>query len=205
MHRGAAVAILLATAFLVSGCQYLLGLNGLNGTPPGPVIGSFDPGALGSFDPGVFGSFDPGNPDESLPPPIATYTTGTASVTIGGTVTTLDGLTEPGTLYQDFGAEGSWTDGKGMYVQFNSDPSGASGAAGFVQIDRISGGQHLAAADPSRCKVTVKKADTTGLSGSATCTGLTWIDTMGGFNGLTSSPPPIGAPFDATVTFEAAP
>ena len=152
MHRGAAVAILLATAFLLSGCQYLLGLNGLNGVPTGPGgLGSFDPGVIGSFDPGDFGSFDPGNPDESLPPPIATYTSGSAAVTIGGTVTQLGGLTEPGTLYAEFGAEGSWTDGKGTYVQFYSDPSGGSGAAGFVQLDRISGGQHLAAADPSRC------------------------------------------------------
>ncbi len=206
MHRGAAVAILLAAAFLLSGCQYLLGLNGLNGLPTDPGgLGSFDPGVIGSFDPGDFGSFDPANPDESLPPPIATYTSGSAAVTIGDTVTQLDRLTETGTLYAEFGAEGSWTDGKGTYVQFYSDPSGASGPGGFVQLDRISGGQHLAAADPGRCVVSVKKADATGLSGSATCKGLTWVDTMGGFNGLTSSPAPIGAPFDATITFAAAP
>jgi hypothetical protein len=126
-------------------------------------------------------------------------------VTIGGTVATLDRLTEPGALYEDYGAEASWTDGKGMYLQFYSDPSDASSSPGFVQLDRISDGQHLATADPEACVVTVKAADTKGLQGTATCKGLHWVDTMAGFNGIAPSAPPVGAAFDATITFEATP
>ena len=212
MRRGAGVAILIAAVFLLSGCQYLVGLNGLTGLPGSSfgAIGSFDPGA--SSDPGP--SPDPRvtvdpeesfGPDESIPPPAAIYSSGAASVAIGGTVTKLDRLTESGALYVDYGAEASWTDGNGMYLQFYSDPSDASSSAGFVQLDRISDGQHLATADPDACVVRVKAADTKGLSGTATCTGLHWIDTMAGFNGMAPSAPPVGAAFDATITFEAAP
>jgi hypothetical protein len=67
VRAGAVAAALVAAAFVLSGCQYLLGLNGLTpppGASPDPgVFGSFDPSAVGSFDPGLFGSFDPG-PDE---------------------------------------------------------------------------------------------------------------------------------------------
>lgn len=208
MRGGAVVAALVGAVFVLSGCQYLFGLNGL--TPP--VAGSFDPGAFGSFDPSAIGSFDPGaigsfdpGAEDSLPPPLATYVKGTASITIGGAVTKLDRLTEPAALYVDAGAEASWTDGKGMYVEFYSDPTGSSGSDGVVQLDRISGGQHLATIDPSSCVVTVKQADAHGLAGTASCKGLRWTDTMSGFNGLEPSPVPGEAPFDAEITFEAAP
>lgn len=209
MQRGAAIAILVAAVFVLSGCQYLLGLSGAV-PPPGSIGGSFDPGAFGSLDPGIFGSFDPGafqsfDPDESLPPPLATYSTGHATVTIAGTTTTLDHMSEPGALFEGFGAEATWTDGKGNYLTFYSDPEGSGTSNGFLQLDQIKDGQHLAVDDPSGCTVTAKQADTKGLSGIATCKGLGWSDTMSGFNGLTPSAPPVGAPFDATITFTATP
>ena len=58
--RAAVVGLLVAAAFILCGCQYLLG--GMMGAPimlPGE---SFDPGDFGSFDPGDFGSFDPNDP-----------------------------------------------------------------------------------------------------------------------------------------------
>ncbi len=98
--RGAAVAAALVGAALVlSGCQYLLGP--LVGGPIYPV----DPGDFGSFDPGEFGSFDPNEPGFSIPPPAATYQTGSATVTIGDSVTTLDRLAAPGSLMTDYGGE----------------------------------------------------------------------------------------------------
>ena len=206
MRAGAVAAALVAAAFVLSGCQYLLGLNGLTAPPGASAVpgASADPGAFDSFDPGLFGSFDPG-PDESQPPPIATYTDGTASIAIAGTTTTLGHLTAPGLVYEDFGAAISWTDGAGMYLQFYSDPTGTSGGDGFVELDRIADGRHLATIDPSGCVVKVTTSGAKGLTGTARCTGLHWTDTMGGFDGFDPSPAPDAAAFDAEITFQAAP
>ena len=204
MRALALVATLVGAAFLLGGCQYLLGFTG---GPPilDPGAGSFDPGAFGSFDPGDFGSFDP-LPEDSLPPPLATYTKGSATLTIAGVVTKLDRLTEPGVLYEDLGAETSWNDGKGMYVQFYSaDPSDPTAQGGYIQLDRISGGQHWAIADPTACVVTVKQVDAKGLSGKASCKDLQWSDTMSGFNGVGPDAVSGEPPFDAEITFQAAP
>ena len=73
--RAGVVGLLVVAAFVLSGCQYLLG--GMMGGPLVPPLG-------GSFDPGAFGSFDPNDPMFSLPPPLATFTTGAASVAIAG-------------------------------------------------------------------------------------------------------------------------
>ena len=56
----------------------------------------------------------------------------------------------------------------------------------------------------SGCKVELTKSDKTGLAGTATCTDLRWSDAMGGFAQGRSFIEG-EAPFDATVTFEAAP
>lgn len=208
MRAGAVAAALVAAAFVLSGCQYLFGLNGLTpppGASPDPgVFGSFDPGVGGSFGPGLFGSFDPG-PDESLPPPIATYATGTASIAIDGTTTSLGHLTEPGLVYADLGAAISWTDGQGMYLQFYSDPTGTSIGDGFVELDRIADGRHLATIDQTGCVVKVTESGVKGLSGTASCKDLHWTDTMGGFDGFDPSPVPDATAFNAEITFQAAP
>ena len=77
MRGGAVAAVLVGAALVLSGCQYLLG----------PIVGGpiypLDPG-FGSFDPGEFGSFDPNDPAFSMPPPEATFTKGSADVTIDG-------------------------------------------------------------------------------------------------------------------------
>jgi len=199
--RAAAVGLLVAAAFVLSGCQYLLG-----GMMGGPILipnGSFDPGEFGSFDPSDVGSFDP---DEfSFPPPTATFTKGSATLTIDGTASTLDKLSGNAAIYEGMGSEVGWTDGDGLYARFYGEPGSVFGD-GFVTIDRVVGGQHWTVADPSACKVTLEKNDATGVSGTATCKDLRWVDALTA-GGSPTDPGFIKGeePFDAEITFEATP
>jgi len=173
---------------------------------PGPgVVASFDPAPVGSFGPGPYGSFDPGDPGFSLPPPLATYRIGTATVTIGGATTTLGKLSAPGTSYADFGTDVGWTDGKGLYLHFYGTTGPGVPSDGFVTIDRVRDGQHWASADPSVCTVKVTQSDARGLVGTATCRGLRWADTMATTTG--SDPALVkGEPsFGADIAFKALP
>ncbi len=200
--RAAVVGLLVAAAFVSSGCQYLLG--GMMGVPLVPSAGgSFDPGAFGSFDPGAFGSFDP-NATFSLPPPLATFTKGAATVAIAGKSTPLDRLSGTAAIYEDFGTEVGWTDGNGLYIRFYGEPDSAYGD-GFVIIDRIADGQHWTTADPSGCKVTITQDDAKGIAGSASCKGLRWADAMSVEDPIDRNVVAGQAPFDAEMTFQAAP
>jgi hypothetical protein len=203
MRGGAIAAVLVAAALVLSGCQYLLGP--LVGGPIYPV----DPGDFGSFDPGEFGSFDPNEPGFSIPPPAATYKTGSATVTIGDSVMTLDRLAAPGSLMTDYGGNAVFTDGAGNYLQVYGAQGGASAfplEPAFLTIERIADGRHLTASDPAGCKVTIATADATGFAGSASCKALRWSDALAPFD-------PIGRPsyvegepaFDAEVEFSAKP
>jgi hypothetical protein len=173
---------------MLAGCQYLFGL-----TPVGPV------GPLESFDPGMFESFGPA----IMPSPQAIFETGSAEVTIDGTTTKLDQLVGDAAIYGTFGMDAAWTDGKGFYVRYFGPGGDGTDKAGFVTFDRIQGSSHWTTMD-SGCKVDVTKSDKTGLAGTASCKDLRWADMMGGFAG---GPPFVEgeAPFDASVTFEAAP
>ena len=199
--RGVVVGLLVATAFILSGCQYLLG-----GMMGGPMIlpgGSFDPGAFGSFAPGDFGSFDPNDPIFSMPPPLATYTKGAATVTIDGRTTAMDSLNGKAAIYQDLGAEVGWTDGAGLYLRFYGEPGSPYGD-GFVLLDRVVDGKHWTTADPVGCKVTTAETAAKELSGTASCHGLRWADAIG--SGPLQSALVAGEPaFDAEVTFQATP
>ena len=205
--RGVVVGLLVATAFILSGCQYLLGA--MMGVPVPMPGASFDPGVLGSFDPGVLGSFDPNDPAFSLPPPLATYTKGSATVTIDGKKTSLDSLNGTAAIYQDFGAEVGWTDGAGLYLRFYGEPGSPSGD-GFVMLDRVVDGKHWTTVDPGAtgapagCKVTTAESPEKKLSGTASCHGLRWVDAIG--TGPLEQGPIAGQPpFDAEITFEATP
>jgi hypothetical protein len=172
---------------MLAGCQYLFGLT------PLPPTGGF-----GSFDPGDFASFGP----EPIPSPQAIFETGSAEVTIGDTATKLDRLTGVAAVYGMLGTQASWTDGNGFYLRYYG-PSEGINDGGFLTFDRIEGGQHWTTLEPA-CQVALTKSDKTGLAGTATCNDLRWADAMGGF---TPEAPFIEgeAPFDASVTFEAAP
>jgi hypothetical protein len=194
VRGGAVAALLIGAALVLSGCQYLFGPLG-----GGPVFVP-GPGDFGSFDPGEFGSFDPNDPGFALPSPEATFTKGSAVVTIDGTVTTLDRLAGNGLIYKDIGADVGWTDGSGNYLHLSG--AGGLGFPGFLSIDRIADGRHLGA-DPTACRPKIDKSDATGISGSATCKGLHWIDMLNNFGGF--APTPTGPTFDAEITFEATP
>ena len=206
MRGGALAALLVGAALVLSGCQYLLGP--LAGGPvfvPGPGdFGSFDPGEFGSFDPGVFGSFDP-----SSVPPVATYRTGSATVKMGGSSMTLDQLSAPGSYMEYYGGNAIWTDGAGNYLQVFGGRAGATtletGGA-FLSIERIADSKHLTAADVGSCKVTVRVADKTGFSGSASCKGMHWSDAIAPLDRV-GNPVYVGdlPAFDAEITFAAAP
>ena len=203
MRGGAVAAALVGAALVLSGCQYLLGP--LVGGPIYPV----DPGDFGSFDPGEFGSFDPNEPGFSIPPPAATYQTGSATITIGDSVTTLDRLAAPGSLMTDYGGNAIFTDGAGNYLQVYGAKPGASTVEvepPFLTIERIADGRHMTAFDPAGCKVTIATADTTGFAGSGSCKGLRWSDALAPYN-ATGSPIYITdlPAFDAEVAFSAKP
>jgi hypothetical protein len=191
-------ALVAATAFILAGCQYLFGMSGMG--PPGGAFGSGDPGQFLSFDPVTFGSFEP---DFSMPAPSAVFTKGAATVTIDGRPVTLDRLSGMAATYPMLGSEATWTDGKGMYVRYYG--SGDSTEPGFVSFDRIRDGSHWTTDDPARCTVVTDHTDRTGIAGTATCTGLRWIDTMGGFGSGGDAYVAGEDPFDAAITFQATP
>jgi hypothetical protein len=204
--RGVVVGLLVATAFILSGCQYLMGA--MMGGPIGLPGGSFDPGAFGSFDPGDFGSFDPGA-FGSFPPADAIYKTGSATVKIDGTSSTYGTLAGPASLMADLGANAMWTDGHGHYLLVAGAKSGnplIDGGSDFVQVEQIVDDHHWMTGDPSDCKVDVTTADKTGFSGTASCKGLRWSDAIAPFDASGNPAFVAGqAPFDLEVTFQAKP
>jgi hypothetical protein len=105
-------------------------------------------------------------------------------------------------IYPDLGTGVTWTDGAGLYLQFFSG-AGSGLGDGYVILDRIADNKHATTADPSACKVAVTQSNAKGLSGSATCAGLRWADAISAplEPGVIAGEPP----FDARITFEAAP
>jgi hypothetical protein len=182
--RPGLVALGLTVALVGSGCQYLLGL---------------DPYAV------------PEDWDEFADPaPTATFRSGSASIAIaGGDAVELPRLTAPGALYDTFGGMVTFTNDTGWYLQIidmSAAPSMGLGSMAYLSLDRIVGTSHWTSADPSRCIVTITKADETGLLGTATCKGLRWAD-MFANDYYATEPSYIDgeAPFDAEITFEAVP
>jgi hypothetical protein len=176
--RSAAAPLLFLAVAILGGCQYLLG-------------------------------FDPTTPDFAMPTPAATYREGRATVTIGEDAPiVLDQLGSAGTFQPTFGAEATFRNADGWHVRVMGalGSGGMFGQTAYVTLDRIVGLEHWTTSDPSRCIVTVTKADTTGLVGTATCKGLRWADAIGGSMGALE-PPYIKdqPPFDAEITFEATP
>ena len=186
-----AIALLAVTAVVSSGCEVLAAMV----APPGGPFPSLGPEP--SFDPN--GSFDPGF---SLPPPLATYEQGKATVTIDkGAPVTLGSLAGSAELIPDFGLVVTWTDGKGMYLRLASyGPSDS-----MVMVDRIVDGQHWTAWNSdTTCTVAFSHpADKTGVAGTASCLGLRWTDTMQVGPDGNSLDIPGQKPFDLKATFSA--
>jgi hypothetical protein len=176
------LTLALVAGLTVTGCQYLLG-------------------------------FDPSDPaftdDFANPSPLATFGQGRATVTIEGEPpVVLDRLAAPGSVYKDLGSDATFTNADGWYVRVSGATPGASpfGLGGWIQLDRLTGGQHWTTSDPSRCVLTVVRADATGLRGTATCKGLRWSDALvTSFGSLESAYVAGQPPFDAEISFEASP
>jgi hypothetical protein len=177
--RALGVVVALASAVLVAGCQYLL-----------------DPSLT---DPDAF----------DAPKAIATYASGTASLTIGADPTIdLDELSAAA-LYEDWwGGEATWSSGDGWYLRVFGATSGGGvfGSSASVTLDRVVDGRHWTTYDGSRCIVTIDAADAKALRGSATCKGMRWSDAISGL-GAGLEPRYIEGEdaFDAEIRFEALP
>ncbi len=186
-----AIAALAAVVFLVSGCQYLSMFGDAGAFPVDPL----QPGDFGSFDPGGF----------PMPSPIATFTEGSATLTIDGKTTMLDQLSGFAGAYDEFGTEVGWTDGSGTYVRFFGSGDPAFGPdQGFITIDRVVDGQHWTSSDPWICQVELDQGDSTGVAGTATCNGLHWMDAISGGDFI-PTPNESGPAVDAEITFSATP
>jgi hypothetical protein len=90
-----------------------------------------------------------------------------------------------------------------MYVRFYG--SGDANEGWFVSLDRIRDGSHWTTDDPTRCTVAIDHADKTGIKGSASCTGVRWIDTMAAFAAGDDAYVAGQDLFNAAITFQATP
>jgi hypothetical protein len=218
IQRVEVIALLILSATLTSGCDYLAGLERTLKPPTGdaalPPTGDVSPPPIGDVSPPSNGglappatrdddpdaTFDPGDP---YGPAEATYRTGRATLTIGNDVITLDRLAGPGTYFAEFGADVIWTSKSGWYVQLGGAKAniGPLEIPAYIALDRVKDGQHWVSWDPDGCRVSIKQADRGAVRGTASCTNMRWVDAIAG--GLAEEPTPIRGqpPFSATITF----
>jgi hypothetical protein len=197
LSRLAGPVALALSALILSGCELLLG---------------------GMFGGGAF----PGDPDGGFPTPSlqATFTSGTATIVItragvsGSETVTLDRLAPGATLTSMVGANASWRNDDGWalaVMAFEPGQFGGPGAiGGDLSMQRVSGTNSWTTADftaAPRCIVEIAELSVSGLTGSASCRGLRWIDALSGPGGFSGSDTPVYVegqdPFDAEVTFAA--
>jgi hypothetical protein len=143
------------------------------------------------------------------PSPQATYTSGSATITLDdGTTVKLDRLSGGAQVLAGFGANVRWSNSQGWSLRLSGAGMDIGGGlppvetASFLTLDRIVAGKHLSTPDPTRCVVTITQVDEKALRGKATCKGLQWVDALDVPS--LGEPPDTGAPkFDAEITFEA--
>jgi hypothetical protein len=155
----------------------------------------------------LFGFPGPFDPDEPFPLPTveASFSTGSATLELGGETITLDELAGDAGFSADVGFSVRWEDGEGRYLSLYASPAfGGLPSSQYLTIDWINGDEHWVIADPTRCVTTVDQADADGVRGSATCRGLEWGDYFE-MSSITGFPKPIEGqePFDAEIIFEA--
>ena len=149
------------------------------------------------------------------PSPIASYSSGTASIAIaGGETIKLDNVAAGSGVDSMFGSNVRWSGSSGWNLRVTGAGAaqGFGGGVGFgsgsayLTLDRIVDGEHWTTFDPSRCIVDVKVADAKELRGTATCKGVEWFNALDLPFTTTTAPKPLDQPkFDAEVTFEAHP
>ena len=159
---------------------------------------------------GVGGGPDPFDPDEPFPFPSAeaTFVTGSATIELEDETVVLDELVEDSS-FGDFGWSVTWENDDGWYLQLTGFPEdiGLPGEGAYLSLHRLQDNEHLVILDPSRCVTTTDTAGADGITGSATCRGLEWVDFFASYGGNLGFPEPIEGlpPFDAEITFEASP
>ena len=171
--------LIAAAVIILGGCQYLFGY------PYGPY------------------------PVDPSPGPSAAYANGKATLKVG-TEPPIDltELVEGGTMASEFGMNATFRNADGWYLRIMGATKGGnfSSMPTYLTLDRIVDNHHWTT-DGSGCSFKIEKADETGLSGTASCKRLRWIDAMGTGYGMSYEPPyiPDQPAFDAEITFEAAP
>ena len=151
---------------------------------------------------------EPLDPDEPFPLPTAeaTFSTGSATIELDGETVVLDELIEDSS-FGEFGWSVTWENDDGWYLQLSGFPEdlGLPGGGAYLSLHRVQGSEHLTILDPSRCVTTTDTAGADGITGSATCRGLQWIDYFASYPAGGGFPKPIDGqePFDAEIAFEA--
>ena len=151
--------------------------------------------------------FDPNQPIPSFPVPSGqvTYTTGHATLAIGGEEIQLTRLAGSGAFDPEYGTHVTWTNDDGWYMTYYAYAEDEFGTdSTYLSLDRVFDNQHWVVNDPTRCVTTTAQADAEGLIGSAACRGLRWSDF---FNSVSIFGAPQALPnepaFDADINFEA--
>ena len=206
---GGAVAVCLlalGAAVAAGGCELVLGAAGMGGGVGGiGGVGVTSPDDGGAVN-GPFESFGPGGPPG--PTALATFSNGQATLILSdGSPILLDRISPGPHLFSEFGSNVRWSSADGWYLTV-AGAGAVAGALGdaYLQLDRIQDHVHWTIDDPSRCHVVIQTASSNGLRGTASCSGMRWVDALGG-SGFVGppSPPPGDVPFDAQISFEATP
>lgn len=146
----------------------------------------------------------PSTDDEDFGQPIATYTSGRATLVIDGRTIVLDQVSAGPHLYRDMGADVYWFNEEGWGLRLTSYGDGWM-AGSDITIDRVQT-TYWSAPGYGDCRLKVERLDATGAQGSASCDGLRWVDRLRGGSWRADEPYVEGEPaFDAEVTFEAEP
>jgi hypothetical protein len=153
----------------------------------------------------AFDSFD------DFAEPIATYATGRATVKLGTETLVLDRIAPGPHVYKAGTVELYWYNDEGWGMRLMSfQDSGLLGEFSDLSFDRVQTTYWTAmggSGSGGDCAIRIERADATGLHGSATCTGLRWLDQLHGGTMSGNGPPFVEdqPAFDATVTFDAEP
>jgi hypothetical protein len=114
------------------------------------------------------------------PSPIASYSSGTASIAIAsGETIKLDNVAAGAGVDSMFGSNVRWSSSSGWNLRVTGagasqgfgDGIGFGSGSAYLTLDRIADGQHWTTFDPSRCIVDVKVADAKELRGTANLQG----------------------------------
>jgi hypothetical protein len=177
--RAVTLALVTTAAVFVAGCELLF--------------------SLGSVGDGEF----------EQPEPLATYTSGTATLEFeDGTKVVLDEISDGPHLFTQIGGGVNWFNDEGWGLQlhlYDVSLTGNDFSDGIPMLDRIQGGTHWTTMEGTGCSLKIDVADETGLRGTARCIEQEWVDALRAGTPFEGRPRPVEGeePFDFEVTFEA--